>query len=181
MRGAPGATDGAAQIYVGVFSPSRGTYQVQVPGGALLSAPINGDVFGNQGTTSQLDVLQGEPARIRDLAVGFGSLRTVRAETAVKVPLIKTDLRLEDGRLKGTVKNESTERLERPAVVLGGTVAVLNDLEPGAEASINVAIESNQFGQSLSDKVVGQVFFGDGSLTPRRQPADRFATRWSTS
>ena len=74
VRGAPGATDGTAQVYLGVFSPSRGTYQLEVPGGALLSSPINGDVFGGTGTAS-LDVLQGDPSRVRDLAVGFGSLR----------------------------------------------------------------------------------------------------------
>jgi hypothetical protein len=162
VSGAPGATEGSGQIYVGIFSPSRGSYQVRVPGGALLSSPIN-DFFAQQGgAASQLDVLQGDPARVRDLAVGFGSLRTIRAETPVTVPLIETDLRLEDGRLRGTVKNLSNERLEKPAVVLGGTVAILKDLEPGAEATIDVLVQNNLFGQSLSDKVVGQVFFGDG-------------------
>ena len=162
VSGAPGATDGSAQVYVGIFSPSRGRYQVSVPGGALLSSPIN-DFFGGQGGVStQLDVLQGDPARVRDLAVGFGSLRAIRAETPVTVPLIETDLRLEDGRLMGTVKNLSNERLEKPAVVLGGTVANLEDLEPGAVATVDVRVQNNLFGQSLSDKVVGQIFFGDG-------------------
>lgn len=161
VSGAPGATDGSGQIYVGIFSPSRGRYQVRVPGGALLSAPIN-DIFGGQGTASQLDVLQGDPARVRDLAVGFGSLRTIRAETPVTVPLIETNLRLENGRLKGTIRNLSNERLDQPAVVLGGTVATLKDLDPGAEATVDVLVQNNLFGQSLSDKVVGQTFFGDG-------------------
>ena len=161
VSGAPGATDGSGQIYVGIFSPSRGRYQIRVPGGALLSSPIN-DFFGDQGAATQLDVLQGDPARVRDLAVGFGSLRTIRAETPITVPLIKTDLRLENGRLKGTVKNLSDELLGKPAVVLGGTVAILKDLPPGAEATIDILVQNNQFGQSLSDKVVGQVFFGDG-------------------
>ena len=101
VRGAPGTTDGAAQIYLGVFSPSRGTYQLRVPGGALLSSPTAGDFLGGDGTTATLDVLQGDPAQVRDLGVGFGSLRTVRAETAVEVPLVQADLRLEDGRLQG--------------------------------------------------------------------------------
>jgi hypothetical protein len=166
VRGAPGATEGAAQAYLGVFSPTRSVYQVSVPGGALLSTSINGDVFGGVGTTSVLDVLQGDPARVRDLAVGFGSLRTIRAETAVAVPLIEADLRLEDGRLRGTVKNASTQRIERPAVVLGQTVAVLDDLEPGAAATIDVAVQFGQFTQSLSDKVVGQFFGNEGTMTP---------------
>jgi hypothetical protein len=161
VRGAPGATDGVAQVYLGVFSPSRGTFQLRVPGGALLSSPISGDFFGGDGTTASLDVIQGDPARVRDLGVGFGSLRTVRAETAVTVPLVFADIRLEDGRLQGTVRNDSTETLLKPAVVLGGTVAVLEDLAPGATATVDVALAAGQFGQQLSDKIVGPVFFGD--------------------
>lgn len=166
VRGAPGTTEGAAQAYLGVFSPTRSVYQVSVPGGALLSTSINGDMFGGTGTSNVLDVLQGDPARVRDLAVGFGSLRTIRAETAVAVPLVEADLRLEDGHLRGTVKNASTQKLERPAVVLGQTVAVLKDLEPGAEATVDVVVQSGQFAQSLSDKVVGQFFGNEGAMTP---------------
>jgi hypothetical protein len=161
VRGSPGATDGTAQVYIGVFSPSRGTYQVHVPGGALLSAPISGDFFGGDGTASALDVLQGDPAKVRGLAVGFGSLRTIRAETAVAVPLIQTDLRLVNGRLQGRIKNASTVALQKPAVVLGGTVAVLKDLAAGAEAKVDVLVAPVPFGEPLSDKVVGPLFFGD--------------------
>jgi len=168
VRGASGATDGMAQVYVGVFSPSRTVYQLSVPGGALLSTPSTGDVFGGNGTPVALDVLQGDPARVRDLAVGFGSLRTIRAETAIAVPLIQTDLRLEGGHLKGTITNASTQLLETPAVVLGQTVAVLTDLEPGAQAPIDVVlqnVQNGQNGQSLSDRVVGQSF-SDPNGTP---------------
>src|SRR4029079_16633676 len=72
VRGAPDATEGSAQVYLGIFSPTRGTYQVAVRGGGLLSSTIWGDVFG--GTTASLDVIQGDPSRVRDLSVGFGSL-----------------------------------------------------------------------------------------------------------
>ena len=141
MRGAPGATDGSAQVYLGVFSPTAQRLPGQRPG---RRAPVDVDqrrlLRRRSGTATVLDVLQGDPARVRDLGVGFGSLRTIRAETAVAVPLIEADLRLEDGRLKGTVKNASSQRLERPAVVLGQTVAVLDDLEPGAEATVDVAV-----------------------------------------
>lgn len=159
VRGAPGATEGMAQAYLGVFSPTRGSYQLRVPGGALLSSPTSGDFFGANGqTTAALDVLQGDPSRIRDLGVGFGSLRTIRAESAVAVPLVRADLRLEDGRLRGTVTNASSETLLAPAVVLGGTVARLQDLAPGASGSVDTAIQPAQMGQQLSDKVVGPVF-----------------------
>jgi hypothetical protein len=58
VRGAPDATEGSAQVYLGVFSPARGTYQVAVPGGALLSSPVSGDIFNGQGAS--LDVVQGD-------------------------------------------------------------------------------------------------------------------------
>jgi hypothetical protein len=156
VRGAPGATDGAAQVYLGIFSPSRNVYQVRLPGGALLSAPVNGDP-GGSGTT--LDVLQGDPSRVRNLAVGFGSLRAIRAETAVDIPLIDTDLQLVDGHLRGTIRNTSTQTLEQPAVVLGSTVATLKDLAPGAEQAVDVPLDPTTFGQSLADRVVGPTIF----------------------
>ena len=159
IRGAPGATEGTAQVYLGVFSPSRGTYQVEVPGGALLSSTVAGEFIG--GNAAALDVVQGDPSRVRDLVVGFGSLRTLRAETATDVPLLASSLSLRDGRLVGTIRNDSEELLERPAVVLGGSVLVLRDMPPGTEHTIDLAVRPNQFGQTLSDRILGTVFLSD--------------------
>ncbi len=86
-------------------------------------------------------------------------------------------LRLEDGRLKGTVRNASDVTLERPAVVLGATVAILKDLEPGTEQTVDVAINggANQFGQPLSDLVVGQLFFDGNGGNPDSETYIRHA------
>lgn len=174
VRGAPDATEGSAQVYLGVFSPTRGTYQVAVPGGALLSSPISGDVFG--GTGASLDVLQGDPpgaSHVRDLAVGFGSLRTIRAESAATVPKIHAELELVNGVLTGFVRNDSTVLLERPALVLGSSVSVLNDLAPGAQAPVSLSIATGSFGLSLSDRIFDQASFNDptapGDVTRRNQ------------
>jgi hypothetical protein len=162
VRGAPDATEGSAQVYFGIFSPTRGTYQLALPGGALLSAPIIGDLFGGQ--VGALDVVQGATARVRD-----GSLRTLRAETPVDVPKLHADLKLVDGTLTGTIRNDSDVILEAPAVVLGGSVVVLADLAPGAHAGVSLKLASFANGQSLSDKIIGQLFFtGSGSETQRR-------------
>jgi len=160
VRGAPGASEGTAQVYVGIYSPSRSTYQVQVPGGALLAAPINGD-FALGGDVGVLDVVQGDPALVRDLAVGFSSLRTIRAETATTAPLIEAELTLVDGTLSGTIRNRSDVNLERVAVVLGGSVEVIGDIAAGAEAKVSLKPSGNVFFETLSDRIFGQVFFGD--------------------
>jgi hypothetical protein len=165
VRGAPGATEGTAQVYVGIYSPSRSTYQIRVPGGALLAAPISGDfvVGGDQGL---LDVVQGDPSLVRDLAVGFSSLRTIRAESATTAPLIDASLELKDGVLSGTIANRSDVTLERVAVVLGNSVAVIGDIEAGASKEVSLKPVGNAFFETLSDRIFGQVFFGDtGTMT----------------
>ena len=160
VRGAPGTDAGQGQVYLGVFSPGRGTYQLEVPGGALLSAPISQEMGGMPGAGS-LDVLQGDPARVRDLAVGFSSIRTIRADTPLPAPNLAIDLRLEDRHLKGTVTNHSSSTVEGVAVVLGASVAKLGDLGPGASATVDIEAKGDPFGQSLSDKLIGQAFQGD--------------------
>ncbi|MDQ3127253.1 MAG: hypothetical protein M3Q66_02170 [Chloroflexota bacterium] len=171
VRGAPDATEGSASVYLGVFSPTRGTYQVAIPGGALLSSPISGDIFGGSGAS--LDVIQGNPSRVRNLAVGFGSLRTIRAESQATVPKIHAELALVDGILTGFVRNDSDRRLERPAVVLGGNVKVLKDLLPGEQVAVSLAIVPTPFQQSLSDKLFGQLFFDNTAATSEATRRDQ--------
>jgi hypothetical protein len=171
VRGAPDATEGSANVYLGVFSPSRGTYQVAVPGGALLSSPVSGDIFGGAGVS--LDVIQGNPSRVRNLAVGFGSLRTIRAESQAAVPKIHAELALVDGTLTGFVRNDSDRKLERPAVVLGSNVKVLKDLLPGEQVDVALKIVPNPAGQSLSDKLFGQLFFDGTNSTTEASRRDQ--------
>jgi hypothetical protein len=157
VRGAPGTDQAVAQSYLGVFSPSRATFQVRVPGNALLAAPMNGDIFGS-GAASSLDVLQGDPSRIRDLSVGYGSLRTVRAEAQTTGPNVTADLRLENNRIVGTVTNRSDRTLVSPALVFGASSTNLKDLAPGATAEVSLTLTNNPLNQaSLSDRVVGQI------------------------
>ncbi len=175
VRGAPGATEGSAQVYLGVFSPTRGTYQLSLPGGALLSAPIVGDFFAGQGAL--LDVVQGDTAQVRNLSVGFGSLRTVRAESPVEVPQIHAELRLVDGVITGKIRNDSTVVLESPAVVLGGNAVVLADIPPGAEAAVSLRLAAGQFGMALSDKLFPQTFAPDTVASNEKQRRDQIRSR----
>ncbi len=153
VRGAPGTTDATIQSYLGIFSPSRSTYQVRVPGDALLSPPMNGDVFGN-GTSTALDVLQGDPSRVRDLDVGYGSIRTVRADASATGPDVSADLSLVDGKLQGTVTNGSASALQAVAIVVGSSAARLGEIAPGASVKVTLAVGNNAFnGMSMSERI----------------------------
>jgi len=159
VRGAPDATEASAQVYFGVFSPTRATYQVSLPQGALLAAPI-ADPFGQGGST--LDIVQGTgqqlPSMVRNLSVGTSSLRVVRAELPVEAPRMRASLTLDNNELKGTFENVSDEKLESVAVVLGGAVASLGDVDAHGRVDVSLPVRDNPFGAPLADQIVGQAF-----------------------
>jgi hypothetical protein len=163
VRAAPGTDAGQAVVYLGIFSPNRNSYDISIPGGALLSAPYNGegsDQSGGQG----LDVLQGDPAMVRQLAVGYGTLRAVRAEAPVTTPRIEADLRLEGDRVVGTIRNASALVLLKPAVVLGTGVLVLADIAPGATAKVDLRAVPDELGRQLSERIFGQQQWGPNGM-----------------
>jgi hypothetical protein len=65
-------------------------------------------------------------------------------------------------------------KLEKPAIVLGGNVKVLKDLAPGEGVELSLRIASiNPFGQSLSDRIFGTVFFGTTGTTSETARRDQ--------
>ena len=170
VRGAPDATEATAEVYFGIFSPTRATYQVEVPQGALLASPISGDPFAQGAGT--LDIVQGTgpelPSRVRNLSVGTSSLRIVRAQLPVAGPRMRATLTLENDTLTGTFENASDQTLENVAIVLGSAVGVLGDVAPHATVPVRVPIRANPFGAPLADQIVGQGFEQSSETGVRR-------------
>ena len=170
VRGAPDATEATAQVYFGVFSPTRSTYRVDLPQGPLLASPMTSDPFGLG--TGFLDILQGtgpeRPSAVRNLAVGTNSLRIVRAELPVEGPRMRASLTLENSILTGTFQNASEAVLENVAVVLGSSSVVLGDVQPGATIQVRLPVRDNPFGASLADQIVGASFDNSSEEGVRR-------------
>ncbi len=175
VRGAPDATEATADVYFGIFSPTRSTYRIDVPQGALLAAPMTGDPFG-QGVVN-LDILQGtgaaQPSAVRNLSVGTGSIRIVRAELPITGPRMKATLNLVNGVLTGTFENASDQPLENVAVVLGGSVAVLGDVEAHGTRDVRIPVQVNPFQSGLADQIIGPSFDQSNEAGVRK------ATRYS--
>jgi hypothetical protein len=163
VRGGGDADRGSALVYAGVFSPDEATYQVRVPGPALVSSPINGDFAGGQVGSTSMDILQGDPTLVRDLLIGYGGQRSVRIETPASLPRLASDLRLSGSTVTGTITNLSDRTLQSATLVLGANVQPLGDLSPGASASVSLSLQPQPWGMSLSDKVVGQAFVASAS------------------
>ena len=99
-------------------------------------------------------------------------MRTVRAEASATGPTVTSDLRLDGGRIKGTVTNGSNRTLIAPAVVLGVSAVKIGDIAPGQSAKVDLVLSSNAFnGTALSDSVVGPFDWGGGTITDDQQRA----------
>ena len=180
VRGAASTDAGRGQVYLGVYSPTRRTYDVAIGSGALVTTPTTQ----NQpfGADPGLDVLQGETARVRGLEVNPASLRVFRGEAALPAPRVEADLRLEGDVLKGTVTNRSGRTLEKPAIVLGSLVATLPDLADGASAEVTLKVSGASFGMSLSERLFGQSAYdptANRTLAVRRSLIDQLTQSFS--
>jgi hypothetical protein len=164
VRGSPGTDQAVAQSYLGLFSPNRATFQLRVPGDALLATPMYGDSFAGNGAAG-LDVLQGDPSRVRDLQVGFGSMRVIRADATTSGPVITTELKLENGRVTGTITNRGDRPLLDPVLVLGTATVTLSSLAPGATAQVNLVVTTGNVNfMGMSDRIVGQINYSSTGM-----------------
>lgn len=160
VRAAQGTERGLGQVYVGIFSPSRRSFDIRIPGGALLSNPTS---LAQNGEAEQpLDVLFGDPSRLRNFDVGFGVLRGFRAEAPADAPAIESDLHISQGKLQGTITNKSDAPLQHVGITFGGGVAVLPELGAGETRSIEIDTATfNPFGSQLSERIFGSSFSRD--------------------
>jgi hypothetical protein len=163
VRGAPGTDQASAQAWTAIFSPSRDSFQVSASGDTLMSGTISGDNVTGQ-SSGIIDVVEGDPTRLRDFSIGYGSVRTIRAEGTATGPAVDADLRLDGSTIKGTLTNRSTFPLAQASLVVGNSVAELGDIAPGASVPVTLEVTSldQNSGMTLSDRLFGQVWDGSG-------------------
>lgn len=170
--------DGVARVntYVGLFSPARQAYEIEVRGPGLLS-PLNPayNPFGSGGSnpTGDMVFVQGNPGRVRGLAVNQWSMQTFMMEDVwPDFGRVVGDLRFEDGALVGTVRNETRQTLKDVVVVQGTQFARLGDLGPGAEAPVRLdmsELDSQLFGPPLSYRLFEKELNQPGPGGPSRE------------
>lgn len=150
-----GGTVYPVRTYVGLFSPSRESYQVQVDGDPLISpmsvyapwmnaAPLDTGV-------GALNVLQGDPALVRGLTVNQWAMQTFEAETLWPAgdQTVETDLYLEGDRLRGTLRNGLDYPLEGIVVLAGNRFVQLGELAAGAERTVDEPLAGSTTGSSI--------------------------------
>jgi hypothetical protein len=146
--------DGQAQVdaYVGLFSPSRQAYEIEVVGDGLISPldPRYQESFlGSETPTGEEAFIQISPGRVRGLMANQWSMQTFMVEeTWLDLGAVTGDLWFEDGMVVGTVRNGTGQALRDAVLVIGASLARLGDVGPGAEVQVELS-PSQREGQLL--------------------------------
>jgi hypothetical protein len=162
---------GAATVeaYAGVFSPDRSTYDLSVEADALMSRLVPNTFDGRPRATGDVIVEQGEPAHLRELAIGVFGFEAVRADAIVEhEPALSVTWRTEDGETVGTVTNlGDTPVFDVAYVSSSGGDMIERELAPGASADFALSI-NNFNGSPASDQVYGFGGFDNQNEEQRR-------------
>ncbi len=151
--------------YIGVFSPARSGFEIEVPGGGLLS-PLSPyynpwDSFGTDaGLTSGRSVrlMQTDPAYVQGLTVDQWSMQSFMMEGLEmdfggETGGVTSDLRIEGSLLQGSVTNRSQYLLKDVTVIFGRRFQRLGDLPAGESAQLSLdlsGIGEPTFGSPVS-------------------------------
>jgi len=170
--------DGPASVtsYVGLFSPARQSYEIEIAGGGLLApldAVYNAWGPGGLSTAGEMTFLQGDPGRVRGLTINQWSMQTFMAEGLwVDLGGATGDLHLEDNSLVGVVRNELAYTLKDVVLVLGNSFVRLGDLAPGQETAVTMdllKLNDQRFGPPLGYRLFEEAFNQAGPQGPPRE------------
>lgn len=134
--------------YVGLFSPNRQTYEVEISGNGLVSplAPYYDpwNSFSDPNTISsrqEVRLQQSEPAYVRGLSVDQWAMQSFMIEgQAIELGSIQADLQLVEQQLTGVIRNQTGADLEDVVLMFGGNFTHLGTLPSGAQVEVNFPI-----------------------------------------
>jgi hypothetical protein len=142
------APDGGAArqaLAAGFYAPTRPRLTVTVPGEAPVRVVnrMGPAVFGPTGLPLSIDdeppfhVVAGRDTRV-ELTSGEWSMRTLTFERSVGADLgrVGSQLGLEGGLIRGTIRNDTPYPIEDAAVLVGTSLAKVGSLAPGQSAPV---------------------------------------------
>lgn len=153
VQAAEGQPRAFATAFVGLFSPRRASYTLAFPPAALVGE-----------ARESSDTLDASLSPLRDDArvtapnalVDVGEVRTLVAEVAVDLPLsVQSDLREQDGALKGEIRNTGAQPIDEALIVRGGSFQQLGSIAPGTSQRVVMDAGAKRFPWSSELSPVG--------------------------
>ena len=126
-----------AESYTGVLAPTRGDYQVNVAGARPWVGPISSFSNGYGPSTAVIRVNADNNSILMPGMTAF-VLRGFATEGVVDAPQLVATAKLVNGKLTGTIQNNSNLRFTDLVVLAGDGYQVISGLAPGAGATFSV-------------------------------------------
>ncbi len=141
-----GAIDGSqahTTTLLGIYSPRRAVYDVQLPADSLVR-PFSRNFGEISGSGSEEAISQGANVTLQDVRVDVSGIETYVANSYEPLPpfdgLARLSLDGSDARIEIDVQNNSDFALEKAGILVGGSFISLGDLQPGARATQSQAL-----------------------------------------
>lgn len=145
MHTEPGLKQAQASQYLGLFSPVRRTYRLELNADATATE-TNPNGYGGNSSARSAVILGGPTTTLENVNINTWSLRSFVAESAAQVASpLQTDLRLGDNMIEGTVRNSGNSSLQDVALIRGGAVQYIGSLAPGQQAPVRLSISNQTF------------------------------------
>jgi len=162
----PGSDLAYQETYTGILTPTRGDYQVSVPGDRLFISPLSAN--GNFGSSSGLTRIDPESNAVTLEGITAFTLRGFASEGFAKAPALTGHLQLVNGNLTGQVENRSSMAFTDALVIAGDSYQKLGALAPGASVAINLTAKAgNPFGGSpVYTRIYSSFTFGPPPNAP---------------
>jgi hypothetical protein len=143
----PNAERAQVDMLVGLFSPRRTEYDLEISGDSL-ARPLPSNTYGSGSGAGETTLEQDGVTRIRDLRVDIGGVEAFVAEGHIPAPAIHSTLQLSvqggSALLAGQVSNNSELTLTGAVLLAPGAVERFGDLEPGQTLNVNMSLAAGR-------------------------------------
>lgn len=136
------------QSLVGIWSPRRARYDIEVESG-YLARPMPQNFAGGLSSVIETTIEEEDPVTLRRVQVDVGSVQPFVIEGFDDQPLdITASLTLEPGgaglHVEGDITNRSTESLTDVSLIVAGTAQQLADLPAGGVLHVDTVLSSGR-------------------------------------
>jgi hypothetical protein len=168
----PGWDRAYTESYTGLVTPTRGDYRVSVAGRTLVG-PISSYYNGMGGTNFDVIRVSVDNNSIALPSMTAFVLRGFATEGVVDAPNLVGTTRLVNGKLTGTVRNDSKMRFTDAVVLAGDGYQLLPALEPGATATFELVpkVPNQLMGPPAYMSIYTNYYTGNG-MQMQNQPTD---------
>lgn len=125
---------------VGLFSPTRGSFTLEIPEKSLVIPISNAyDPFSSQSNVgSNVEIVESNPLEVRGIEINQGALQAFAIQSQAPADWrIESDLRIEGDRVRGTLLNRLDAPIVDAYVVNGERYVSVGTLEPNAPLTVD--------------------------------------------